>query len=110
MDIIVDIFGFIFEELPRRAAVAICAAIASAVALMGFAVRSHYRQTYDACHTAAGEAAQAFSNVASNHCGAANVMTKGGLVVGLAGLLLAGVMVAWFFKLLLDPVTPAKSR
>jgi len=103
MDIIIDIFAFVFEELPRRVAVAICACVGVLLAVVGFAVRGHYRPTANLCHTAVGEAAQAFSNAASSGCGTANLMTKGGLLVGVVGLLLAGAMVLWLVKLLLDP-------
>jgi hypothetical protein len=110
MDIIIDIFGFIFEELPRRVAVSICAACGGLLAIVGFAVRGHYRPTATACHTMAGQAMQAFSSVASGSCDTANLMAKGGLVVGVLGLLFAGAMVLWLFKLLLDPAAPVASE
>jgi hypothetical protein len=110
MEIIIDIFGFVFDELPRRIAVSICAAAGGLLAIIGFAIRGHYRPTATACHTMAGQAMQAFSNAASGSCNTANIMTKGGLVVGVLGLLLAGAMVLWLFKLLLDPVAPVTSE
>ncbi|HET6505854.1 MAG TPA: hypothetical protein VFG42_03625 [Baekduia sp.] len=103
MDIIIDIFDFIFEELPRRVAVGICATIGTLVAIVGFAVRGHYHRTYEACHTTTGQMAQAFSNVASSSCSTANLMTKGGLIVGLLGAVVAGIMLLWLFKLLVEP-------
>jgi hypothetical protein len=107
MDIIVDIFDFIFEELPRRVAVSICAVIGGLLALAGFGVRGHYHDTYALCHSAPGQMAQAFSTAASSNCTTANLMTKGGLIVGVVGLMFAATMVIWLFKLMLDPPAQA---
>lgn len=84
----------LFEELPRKVGVAICAAIGAGIAGVGFALRSHYQHRVGVCTALS--------------CGFDELMSKVGLGIGIAGLVIAVPMLIWLLRLFVAP-TPDES-